>query len=139
MIKQKTGKTKRSPWSILEKYPPVLVRLLARTWESSDPDRGGSSHGSVRALSNEEVALDSGLPPNIIEEISQLTTWDTVPVAMVRMFCRGCHFAPVNYWERNRTSAYPRTNPKFVYLKKSPHWVEVFLPLIRILEGAKDS
>ena len=136
MIKQNNGKIKRSPWSILEKYPPVLVRLLARTW--TDGANGGSSHGAVRALSDEEVAIDSGLPIDAVREISKLTSWGTVPMGAVRLFCIGCHFDPFNYWDRNRTSAYTRTNPKFTYLKKSPHWVGVFRPLIKILEDAKN-
>lgn len=129
MTTSKSGR-KKTPWEILEYYPPALVRLLARK-------QFAPKH--VRAMSDQEIAVVAELPVTEIRRISRLTSWDNVQMANVRSFCEGCNFDPFDCYDRNRARAYTRSSGKFSYLKQSGHWDDTFLPIIRILENAKKS
>ena len=129
MTISKSGR-KKSPWEILEYYPPALVRLLARK-------QFAPKH--VRAMSDQEVAVVAELPVAEVRRISRLTDWSDVTIAKVKCFCLGCNFDPFDCYDRNRARAYTRSSGKFSYLKQSGHWEDTFLPIIRILENAKKS
>lgn len=121
---------KRTPWEILEEYPPALVRLLARRQFSPK---------HVRAMSDQEVAVGAELPVAEVIKISRMTNWDNLLIGKIRSFCEGCNFDPFNCYDRNRARAYTRSSAKFSYLKQSGHWDTTFLPIIKILENAKKS
>ena len=125
MIMQKNGK--RSPWEILAKYPPVFIRLYAK-------ERSGERMHC--ALSNQEVAIRSGLSLDSVKRISKLISWDDVSVGEARQFCHGCNFDPFDYTDRNRLTAYTRKGT-YAFLRNSPHWNSVFVPLIKILQNAQ--
>lgn len=129
MTTSKSGR-KKSPWGILESYPPALVRLLARK-------QYAAKH--VRAMSDQEIAVGAELPVGEVRRLSRLTEWDSVPIGKIKDFCEGCNFDPFDCQDRNRARAYTRIAGKFSYLKQSPHWDKTFLPIIRILENAKKS
>ena len=118
---------KRNPWRILEKFPPVLVRLLAKKSVATK---------HVRAVSDEEIAVNAQLPLNVVKHISKQTTWDSIPIGDAERFCAGCGFDPFNCYDRNRAMAYNRTSPRYTYLKVSPYWSNTFKPLIAILRAA---
>lgn len=127
----KTSKIgKRTPWQILEEYPPALVRLLARRQFSPK---------HVRAMSDQEIAVGAEMPVAEIVKISRMTHWDDLLIRKIRSFCKGCNFDPLNCYDRNRARSYTRSSGKFSYLKQSGHWGTTFLPIIKILENAKKS
>lgn len=128
MTTSKSGK--KTPWEILEEYPPALVRLLARR-------QFAPKH--VRAMSDQEIAVGGELPVVEIQKISRMTSWDSLPISKIKSFCLGCNFDPFNCYDRNRARAYTRSSAKFSYLKQSGHWETVFLPLIKLLENAQKS
>lgn len=122
---QKPGK--RSPWQILERYPPVFVRLYAK-------ERSGERVHC--ALTDQEIAIRTGLSLDRIKEISQMVDWDNVTIGDAREFCLGCNFDPFNYVDRNRLAAYTRRGT-YAFLRRSSHWKTTFQPLIKILQNAK--
>lgn len=124
---QKNGK--RSPWEILNKYPPVFVRLYAK-------ERSGERIHC--ALSDQEVAIRSGLHPDAISRISRMTSWDDVTIGEAKAFCLGCNFDPFDYTDRNRLAAYTRRGT-YAFLRRSPNWKSTFLPLIEILKHAQEA
>lgn len=118
---------KRNPWKILRKFPPVLVRLLAKKAVATK---------HVRAVSDEEIAIMAGLSLDKVRHISKQIKWDSVPIGDAEQFCIGCGFDPFNCYDRNRAMAYNRTQPSYTYLKVSPYWSTTFKPLIAILSAA---
>ena len=119
---------KKSPWEILVNYPPVFVRLYAK-------ERSGSR--MHRALSDQEVAIRGNIPVDIVRRISRMTTWDNVTVGDARSFCKRCNFDPFSYLDRNRISAYSRRGT-YAFLRRSDHWENTFLPLIKIFQHAQN-
>jgi len=117
-------------WDMFGKYPPPLVRCLARR-------RLAGSH--VVAMSDEEVALRAEIPVNRIKEISNSTDWADIPVYEAEGFCKACNFDIFSSADRNRAGAYLRKGAKFLYLRTSPHWKTTFLPLIKLMRNAKAS
>lgn len=121
---------KRNPWRTLEKFPPVLVRLLARRPIATK---------HVRAVSDEEIAISASLPLSKVTHISRQTDWSSIPIGDAEKFCIGCGFDPFNCYDRNRAMAYGRTSPSYTYLKVSPYWSTTFKPLIAILSAANSN
>jgi len=111
-------------WKYLSGLPPVMVRCLAREIVSGS---------IIRALSDEEIALRSGLAVSQVKQISRLKSWDTVTIGDAQRFCKGCDFDPMKTAHRNRAASYKRKNPKFTYLHKSPHYKSTFVELIKII------
>jgi hypothetical protein len=103
----KLNNGKRNPWRILEKFPPVLVRLLAKKAVATK---------HVRAVSDEEIAIKGGLSLDKVRHISKQTLWDIIPIGDAERFCIGCGFDPFNCYDRNRAMAYNRTSASYTYL-----------------------
>ena len=112
----------KETWGLVDKYPPHLVRLLAKR-------RTGAKQ--IAALSDEDIAIMSQIPLDRVREIYRSSEWKC-SVQEMRAFCSACDFDPENSIDRNRLSAYKnqRGGPKFTYLRKSPWWSSVFKPLI---------
>jgi hypothetical protein len=110
-------------WGLIYEYPPGLIRCLAKQ---------GLGGKRVKAIGDAEIAIASGLSIERIREIYHSDTWDNVPVKEMVLFCDACQFDPLNAVHRNRARAYynAKSGPKFTYLKKSPWWKTIFLPLI---------
>jgi hypothetical protein len=119
----KTLETRKDNWTEFDKYPPILVRLLAREKTSTK---------SVRALTNEEISIRSGIVRERVEEISRMLEWEC-PLHEARLFCTGCSFDPLDALDRNRAGAYLRGGPKWTYLRAASCWRNVFVPLVTIL------
>ena len=119
-------------WSYLEAYPPIKIRLLART------------DGGRRAITNAEIAIAGGFTLERVEAISRLTDWESVTLSEMRLFCDACNFNPLSRTDRNRINDYERKcllrNFKpMQWLKRSPAYTKEFLPLIRILANLERS
>tara|TARA_R110000824_G_scaffold75947_11_gene192617 strand:+ start:6197 stop:6577 length:381 start_codon:yes stop_codon:yes gene_type:complete len=117
-------------WKNLKKFPPSLVRLLARR-------QVGSSKRAIQALTNQEIAVASGMPVKRVIEISMALAWDDISIKEAEGFCEACNFNPFASADRNRASAYLRAGAAFTYLKKHPHWETFFKPLIVHVQTAE--
>lgn len=111
-------------WERLEKYPPVLCRLLARLPKG-------------RPLSNHEIATRSGLSHYQVEAISRQTDWRGVDLPTARAFMVACNTDLSNREHCRRIWMYLKTQPRnpskrFGYLRRSPDWGGYYLPLIEV-------
>jgi hypothetical protein len=113
-------------WKTFELNPPGAVRLMARRKLATK---------TIRAVSDEEIAIASGIPLARVQAIYHLRSWDGVPLGEVRAFCKACAFDPFSGADRNRRNSYVRT-AQWTYLKKSPWWATTFEPLILRMKGA---
>lgn len=104
-------------WTRLDRYPPVLCRLLARE------KRG-------RPLTTVEIADTSGLPPAKVEAISASVSWDGVEVEDMRRFAQACGCDFDQQKDMRRVEDYLRKRPKFTYLKRSSQWKNYYYPLV---------
>lgn len=119
----------------LKNFPPIAVRLLARTESMKRSGIPGTLHW-CHALTTKEIAAASGLDPQKVEAISKLQSWDGVPVDMMMNFLRGCG---ADLDDRNWLSNSRRMQTNFFskrslprYLLKSPEWHTVLHPLIAL-------
>lgn len=90
----------------------------------------------VEALTDEEIAIGSGLPLARVQAIYGQDTWEDVTVKEMRAFCRGCLFDLASSADRNRMQAYLNSSKRgrglrFLYLKRSPLWHSQFKPMMR--------
>ena len=121
-------------WPHLEKYSPLMVRLMAHR-----PARNSTK--KCVGLTNAEIAIASGLPLKRVQELSRLTEWDSVTVGEMQSFFIACGFDPTDGTHRSRVQDYERmcinrkTRP-FQWLHNSPVYEEEFLPLIQILNAS---
>ena len=119
-------------WKALEDFPPVMVRICART------SIGGKN---LRAMSSQEIAITSGIPLARLEQISEMGSWDEITMGETRKFVSACNFDPTNPAHIKRQRDYLRscqTNPNrppFSYLRRSPWWKSQFQPLIHLMRS----
>lgn len=119
-------------WESLDAYPPLVVRLCARR------SKGGKN---VVALTNQEIAIETGIPLIRINEISQLLSWEYMTISEARRFCQACRFDPTMASDRKKQAIYTRVcqikrpNQPPQYLRNSPLWTTYFLPLIQRLKS----
>lgn len=118
-------------WVHLDAYPPLKCRLMAHR-----PVR--TSTRNCIALTDEEIAIESGLPLERVRQISRMTDWSHVRLGEMRAFCAACGFDPTNSTHRHKFLDYEskclkRNAKPFQWLHRSPVFAEQFLPLIRKL------
>ena len=115
-------------WQKADRFPPVLVRLLAR-------------HPKGRPLTVPEIAGRSGLSHWQIESLSRLTSWDAVDLHSMRRFLTGCGLDFERLDAMHRVNEYLRERqlpggaikrPNFKYLRTSPDWSSIYSPLMSI-------
>lgn len=118
-------------WRLLESYPPIYVRLLAKK---------GTTGRGIKAVEDAELAITAGIPINRIRQISRMTDWKEMTVGEILQFIGACGFDPfdprcrkrlANYWCECKKS----TQPPFLYIRASPKYLSEFLPLIRLLSS----
>lgn len=107
-------------WEKLDRYPPVLVRLLART-------AGGE------AMTDAQIAYLSELSIAEIRRLSFLTSWDDVKVDHVRRFMRGCNIDLTDRDDVRNANRYLKRG-RFEYLRRHENWPE-FQRMLEILSG----
>ena len=110
----------------IDKYPPVLVRLMARK-----PRASGSGNGT-RPLTTKEIADQSGLPSSMVEGLSHATTWRGVDVYTVRDFTVACGVDFTNPLHMKRLAQYLHKRGAFHYLRKAEAWGSYYIHLVRI-------
>lgn len=109
-------------WERLDRYPPLLCRLLARV------PRG-------RVLETDEIASRSGLTPIQVLTISSQLDWRGIDLPTARAFMVGCNTDLSNRQHCRRIWMYLKAQPKkpssrFVHLRRSPNWTTYYLPLL---------
>lgn len=104
----------------LRRYPPVLVRLLAR------------SPGEDRALTDIEIEKrsDGRLSLGLIRWLSTLTCWDEVTVGDHLLFCRACNVDLMDTARLRTLNRYLK-DPRFRHLRRDGQW-PMFRELMRI-------
>lgn len=121
----------RRPLSeVIRVYPPILVRLLAKT-------RYGPP------LTTIEIADASGMTPARVDAISSSTTWAGIDVLEMLKFTAACGVSFEDPKQMKRASVYRRGKvrggmrmpPSFQYLRRSADWERVYVPLIKRLYG----
>lgn len=113
-------------WDKALRYPPVLVRLLAR-------------HRRGQPLSELEISQRSGLPVHQIHILSQCKGWESVDLLTMQAFLRGCGFDLEKRGDLKRANAYiaeqaklaARRRANWRYLRVHPDWHTLFEPLMR--------
>lgn len=111
-------------WEYLHRYPPLVVRCLART--------GGRN---PRVLSNHAIAQSAGMDQAYVAAISERLSWDGIPVDHLRRFCAACHVDfgdPACMKAINHYYAVDRPG-KWRYLRRAPDWETFYAPLLRRL------
>lgn len=107
---------------ICQELPPILCRLLAR-------------HPNGSPLTTWEIASSSGLLPIRVLVISEMMSWNAVPLDDHFAFTRGCQMSFDNARQMKRVRAYARALGKgliarpFLYLERSPDYESYYLPL----------
>ena len=117
----------------IDKYPPVLVRLMARK-----PRAKGSGNGT-RPLSTGEIASLSGLPSSMVEGLSHSTTWKGVDVYTVRDFTVACGVDFTNPLHMKRLSQYLHRRGAFHYIRKDAKWDDYYSHLAQICRSNYDT
>ena len=113
-------------WKRIERFPPILLRLLAR-------------HPHGQPLTGQEIAKNSGLTDWQVNSLSWSTTWEGVDIYQLRNFMIGCGVDLTNSRQMKRIEVYlrgrmqngQRIPPQFTYLKRHPWWSEYYQPLMR--------
>ena len=113
----------KQTWSMIDNYPPPLVRCLARR-------NGKGKH--LKVLSDQEIAIEADIPVDRIKQIYNSPTWSPIPVGEMRRFCGACGFDPSSGQDRNRVNAYvnQKKGPQWTFLRRSPYWPTIFRPLL---------
>jgi hypothetical protein len=104
--------------NLLQSFPPILVRLLARR-------KGGAP------LSDGDIAAGSGLELPLVSYISQMTDWGRVSVYEASHFCRGCGLSWDDAKAWRRVTDYLRKRPTFKYLSRSDDWQSLYKPMFK--------
>ena len=109
-------------WDRLRRYPPVLIRLLAR-------------HKRGRPLTSAEISERSGLPLMTVETISSSTSWSGLDLYTARRFMLACGCDLSSQRDVRRIHVYLKRTPRnprhrFPYLQRSPQWEGYYLPLM---------
>ena len=109
----------------MERFPPILVRLLAR-----------KRHG--RPLTTIEIAERGGLKPGQVDFISESHNWILIDLPTFRAFTKGCDIDLLDRANFRRIENYlagvkvkgRRFPPTFRYLKRDPRWESYYKPLL---------
>jgi hypothetical protein len=114
-------------WARLNRFSPLLCRLLARV------PRG-------RPLESTEIAERSGLSVSQVDAISQQTDWRGIDLPTAHQFMLACDTDLSNRQHCRRMRMFLKSQPKhregrFQHLKRSPNWKVTFLPLLVRLEN----
>lgn len=122
---------KQNFWKLIGEYPPPQVRLFAKT-------PGGGRTAS--AISDEELAIATGITLARIREINYSPTWDGVTLSEMKAYFVACNFDPTNSVHRRRVEQYyhvcmNRQTRPFLYLRRHPKWESQFLPLVKLLKA----
>lgn len=97
-------------WQKLDRFPPVVIRLLAR-----NPDG--------TAMTDREIA-ERGVRLSDVKGLSYLTDWDYVNTATARCFLGACNCDLEDPKVVRNLNRYLKRDPKFTHLRRSPRFGE---------------
>ena len=103
-------------YSYANRFPPCLVRLLAR-------------HKSGPSMTTAEIAARSNLDAYEVDAISRSANWDAIPFSRMKAFLLACDVDFCNRESMRRKVNYLRSQNKFQYLRRSPEWETILRPL----------
>lgn len=119
-------------WDRLDRYPPILCRLLARI------PRG-------RPLTLDEICDRSKLSPSEVHAISRQLDWRGIDLPTARAFMVACGTDLSNRDHCRRIRMFLKSQPsqplrRFAYLRRDRlQWETIYLPLMkRLLEKWND-
>lgn len=108
----------------LNRFPPIACRLLARRKDA---------RRRIYPLTTQEIARRSGLTASTVASLAPLPSWDTVPIAQVLAFSKGCGIDLDDRDSLRHHSAYmKRMKGAPRYLVRSPEWKTVYEPLLQL-------
>ena len=95
-----------SIWAKLDRYPPILVRLLARK-------------SATEPMTNEDIwhAANGALSRADVQFISFCTKWDYISVGSMKAFCLACGVDFANRETMRSLNRYVRSKPSFAHLR----------------------
>lgn len=105
-------------WKLCERFPPCLVRMLARY------PRGP-------LLTDAQIAERGQLPAGTVRVLSGHLDWDYVDISVMRRFLAGCGIDFENRIRMKRLAEYLARNPKLIYLRNDAEWATRWKPLIQ--------
>lgn len=100
-----------SIWTKLDRYPPVLVRLLART-------RSGRIMSDDEILDRAATLGFTYLDKSAIVSLTYARSWDWASVREMREFCLSCGVDFANAAKMRSLNRYLRNHPKFAHVKR---------------------
>lgn len=103
-------------WQKTRRYPPALIRILAR-------------HPRGQLLSDEHISKASGLTLNEVRLLSVSMEW-VVTVGAMERFLRACSIDFENRGQMQRIGSYLRDKPKWLHLRNDPEWDSRWKPAI---------
>ncbi len=110
----------RSFWDKSRRYPPAIVRMLAR-----GPKR--------RLMKDEEIAKRSGLSVTEVRLLGSSLQWD-VPPSIMEKFLKACGADFEDRKAMQRVFTYLKGSPKLLHLRNDPGWETRWKPLLKQLK-----
>jgi|SRR5215471_13086108 len=116
----------RNFWERLDRYPPILVRLLA-TDDKGEP------------LSSQSIAQAARMEVYQVDSLASETSWYLVTIGMAKRYLKACRVDLADPRQMKRIDVYlrgkkngdgSRRPPCFRYLRLSPDWEHYYLPLM---------
>lgn len=94
----------------LAKYPPCLIRLLARS--------------ATGIALTDQALVDRGCPLPVVKALSYQTEWGSASLWDVDRFLSACGADPLNTkWVRNTNRLIkPSTPTQWSWVRRAPHW-----------------
>lgn len=110
-----------------ESFPPILVRLLARTKPGGPP------------MTSREIADrmgKNGASALYVEEVSQSMGWGDFSHLRMKQFTTACHLDFCNPKQMRRVDDYLRQGASLRHLRVHPLWKSYWLPMLLRWRGA---
>jgi len=106
----------------LERFPPLVCRLLARAGPKN----------SQRPLTDAEISAVSGIPLAKVISMSWLTSWDDVTCKDMLDFSKGCGVDFSDAKIMRKHLKYLELASRFVYLRRNVGWHSRWCPMLDI-------
>lgn len=117
----------------LKRFPPILVRLLAR-----------DEHG--KPMTTRQIADKCGRTALSVAVMSESLDWNGITINTFLRFCDACNVDLLDPKDAHRQELYLtgkvinglRHSPRFRHLRKDPNWEDYYKPLMqRYIESLK--
>jgi len=113
--------TPHSIWAKLDRFPPVLVRLLAK-----NADGSAMTDAQIVNAANSRVSLAD------VKRLSFTTDWDdAVSVRHCRNFVKACGVDFANREQMRNANRYISKDPKFLHLRRDKNF-PAFKEMLRV-------